>query len=86
MMPRLLPRTTWSRWEPGLMWSCQRRHDPCERGFGRYCQAALEQGGHAHIRQNLFFAFIYNAVGVPVAGVLYPVFGVLLNPSSPGPR
>ena len=34
-----------------------------------------------NIRQNLFFAFVYNAVGVPVAaGVLYPVFGVLLSP------
>ena len=34
-----------------------------------------------NIRQNLFFAFIYNAVGVPVAaGVLYPIFGVLLSP------
>jgi len=35
----------------------------------------------SNIRQNLFFAFIYNAAGVPVAaGVLYPVFGVLLSP------
>jgi Cu+-exporting ATPase len=34
-----------------------------------------------NIRQNLFFAFIYNVVGVPVAaGVLYPAFGLLLNP------
>jgi Cu+-exporting ATPase len=34
-----------------------------------------------NIRQNLFFAFVYNAVGVPVAaGVLYPFFGVLLSP------
>jgi Cu+-exporting ATPase len=34
-----------------------------------------------NIRQNLFFAFVYNAVGVPVAaGMLYPVFGVLLSP------
>jgi Cu+-exporting ATPase len=34
-----------------------------------------------NIRQNLFFAFIYNAVGVPIAaGVLYPVFGLLLSP------
>jgi Cu+-exporting ATPase len=34
-----------------------------------------------NIRENLFFAFIYNALGVPVAaGVLYPVFGLLLSP------
>jgi Cu+-exporting ATPase len=34
-----------------------------------------------NIRQNLFFAFVYNALGVPVAGgVLYPFFAVLLSP------
>jgi Cu+-exporting ATPase len=34
-----------------------------------------------NIRQNLFFAFIYNAIGVPIAaGALYPVFGLLLSP------
>jgi len=34
-----------------------------------------------NIRQNLFFAFIYNTVGVPIAsGVLYPFFGILLSP------
>jgi Cu+-exporting ATPase len=34
-----------------------------------------------NIRQNLFFAFVYNALGVPVAaGVLYPWTGLLLNP------
>jgi Cu+-exporting ATPase len=34
-----------------------------------------------NIRQNLFFAFVYNALGVPIAaGVLYPVFGMLLSP------
>jgi Cu+-exporting ATPase len=34
-----------------------------------------------NIRQNLFFAFFYNAAGVPVAaGVLYPIFGLLLSP------
>ena len=34
-----------------------------------------------NIRQNLFFAFVYNALGVPLAaGVLYPASGLLLNP------
>jgi Cu+-exporting ATPase len=41
----------------------------------------LSQAVMSNIRQNLFFAFIYNAVGVPIAaGVLYPVFGILLSP------
>jgi len=35
----------------------------------------------SNIRQNLFFAFIYNAAGVPIAaGALYPTFGILLSP------
>jgi Cu+-exporting ATPase len=35
----------------------------------------------SNIRQNLFFAFVYNALGVPIAaGVLYPFFGLLLSP------
>jgi Cu+-exporting ATPase len=34
-----------------------------------------------NIRENLFFAFVYNGIGVPLAaGVLYPVFGFLLSP------
>ena len=38
-----------------------------------------------NIRQNLFFAFIYNSLGVPIAaGVLYPAFGILLNPMIAG--
>lgn len=41
----------------------------------------LSQAAMRNIRQNLFFAFIYNALGVPVAaGVLYPFFGLLLSP------
>src|SRR5262249_8705230 len=42
---------------------------------------ALSRATMANIRQNLFFAFIYNALGVPLAaGVLYPAFGLLLSP------
>ncbi len=41
----------------------------------------LSRATMANIKQNLFFAFIYNSLGVPVAaGVLYPVFGLLLSP------
>ncbi|HVZ02296.1 MAG TPA: heavy metal translocating P-type ATPase [Dongiaceae bacterium] len=41
----------------------------------------LSRAVMSNIRQNLFFAFVYNAVGVPVAaGVLYPVFGIVLSP------
>ena len=42
---------------------------------------ALSKATMSNIRQNLFFAFIYNAAGVPIAaGVLYPIFGILLSP------
>jgi Cu+-exporting ATPase len=41
----------------------------------------LSQATMRNIRQNLFFAFIYNALGVPLAaGILYPFFGILLSP------
>jgi Cu+-exporting ATPase len=42
---------------------------------------ALSEAVMRNIRQNLFFAFVYNAAGVPIAaGVLYPAFGILLSP------
>jgi Cu+-exporting ATPase len=41
----------------------------------------LSEATMRNIRQNLFFAFIYNAAGIPIAaGVLYPIFGLLLSP------
>jgi Cu+-exporting ATPase len=49
------------------------------RGIARAIR--LSRGTMRNIRQNLFFAFVYNALGVPIAaGVLYPVFGLLLSP------
>ena len=43
---------------------------------------ALSRATMGNIRQNLFFAFAYNAAGVPVAaGVLYPFFGITLSPA-----
>jgi Cu+-exporting ATPase len=49
------------------------------RGVGR--ARTLSRATMRNIRQNLFFAFVYNALGVPIAaGVLYPFFGVLLSP------
>lgn len=42
---------------------------------------ALSEATIRNIKQNLFFAFVYNALGVPVAaGMLYPFFGILLSP------
>jgi Cu+-exporting ATPase len=49
------------------------------RGIAR--ARRLSRATMRNIRQNLFFAFVYNVLGIPVAaGVLYPFFGLLLNP------
>jgi Cu+-exporting ATPase len=42
---------------------------------------ALSRATMSNIKQNLFFAFVYNTLGVPIAaGILYPFFGILLSP------
>ena len=49
------------------------------RGIAR--ARALSRATMRNIRQNLFFAFLYNSAGIPIAaGVLYPFFGLLLSP------
>ena len=49
------------------------------RGIAR--ARRLSRATMRNVRQNLFLAFVYNAVGVPVAaGVLYPVLGILVSP------
>ena len=49
------------------------------RGIARAIR--LSRALMGNIRQNLFFAFIYNALGIPIAaGLLYPFFGLLLSP------
>jgi Cu+-exporting ATPase len=49
------------------------------RGIAR--ARRLSRATMRNIRQNLFWAFIYNSLGVPIAaGVLYPIFGLLLSP------
>jgi Cu+-exporting ATPase len=49
------------------------------RGIARALR--LSRATMRNIRQNLFFAFFYNILGVPIAaGVLYPFFGILLSP------
>ena len=49
------------------------------RGIAR--ARTLSRATMRNIRQNLFFAFVYNSIGVPIAaGVLYPFFGLLLSP------
>ena len=63
---------------------------PCKVPVSRSCRGDLRGIARAirlsratmrNIRQNLFFAFLYNALGIPVAaGLLYPFFGLLLSP------
>lgn len=49
------------------------------RGIAR--ARSLSRATIRNIKQNLFFAFVYNSLGVPIAaGILYPLFGLLLSP------
>jgi Cu+-exporting ATPase len=51
------------------------------QGRGIVKARRLSRATMRNIRQNLFFAFIYNVLGIPIAaGVLYPALGLLLNP------
>jgi len=57
--------------------------DTLLRGIAK--AVALSRSMMRNIRQNLFFAFIYNALGIPLAaGLLYPFLGVLLSPMIAG--
>ena len=53
--------------------------------LGIFSSIALNKAVMRNIRQNLFFAFFYNAIGVPIAAeILYPFFGILLSPMIAG--
>ena len=60
----------------------RRRSRCCKGDLGGIVRARrLSQATMRNIRQNLFFAFVYNAAGIPIAaGILYPAFGLLLSP------
>ena len=72
-----------SRWEPGTDVAIESAGVTLVKGDLRGILRAvrLSRATMRNIRQNLAFAFFYNALGVPVAaGVLYPVLGILLSP------
>ena len=55
--------------------------DACQGLRGILRARRISRGTMRNIRQNLFFAFAYNALGIPIAaGILYPAFGLLLSP------
>jgi len=76
--PALAQANVGIAWEPEPMWPSNPRAYLLK---GDLRARRLSQATMRNIKQNLFFAFIYNAAGVPLAaGVLFPVFGLLLNP------
>ena len=63
-------------WAFDVLASLRRQGEPY-----RLTPTELSRATMKNIRQNLFLAFVYNALGVPIAaGALYPFFGVLLSP------
>ena len=71
------PRKSASPWAPAPMWRWKAPASRCSKGdLGGIVRARqLSQATMRNIRQNLFFAFIYNAAGIPIAaGILYPTF------------
>ena len=77
------PPKSASPWAPAPMSRWKAPASRCLKGdLGGIVRARrLSQATMRNIRQNLFFAFIYNAAGIPIAaGILYPAFGLLLSP------
>ena len=77
---RRWPRpTSASRWAPAPTWPCESAGITLRQGRPRAAscgRARCRRATMRNIRQNLFFAFVYNTLGVPIAaGVLYPFFG-----------
>jgi len=71
------------------MWPCKVRVSRSSKATSAGIAKAirLSRATMRNIRENLFFAFLYNALGIPLAaGVLYPFFGWLLSPTLPAPR
>jgi hypothetical protein len=82
-MLRLCRGRCWYR--NGNRYRCSDSRRRFDAGEGRFEWGsegvAAEQSVMRNIRQNLFFTFIYNLIGVPIAaGILYPFSGLLLNP------
>ena len=83
-MPRpWQPPMSASQWDTAPTSRCSRRASCWSRAIlnGIVRARRLSRAVMRNIRQNLFFAFVYNAAGVPIAaGVLYPLTGWLLSP------